>query len=431
MTFIRNSLSVGMILAAASIPHQGLAQVPGASPATLATAQNYTALARGFAAVGLNPAALGLGDTEGVTLSILPISLNQSLDPLGISDLLDFEGELVPSSVKEDWLQNIATAGGQTGAGLLEVTPFSLSWGRVGVQMSTVARGWTDLNADAAELLFFGNAGRTGEAGDFDLEGSGLTGYAVTTVAISAGFPLSRQWVPGVEQGLSVGATIKQSWGHALVHARDVGSRLSSDPLALRVEFPMIYPAQNAGMWDAGSGLGLDLGVAWKRGPWDAAATIQNVVNSFEWDLAAMAWRQGHADLTADTTSSDLDEQPGLLAVPVLRDHVASLTMEPVATLAGAYSGFDNLSLTVEFRHRTGEGLDFGPKSHAGMGLEYRPSPAFPVRAGAAYITGGYQAGGGFEVILGPLHIGFAGLYRSGEIDKGFAGSFGLSFGGN
>jgi hypothetical protein len=428
---MRNTLSVALVLAISLAPSNSFAQVPGANPATLAMAQNYTALAHGFGAVGLNPAALGLNDSEGFTLSILPFSFTQSLDPLGISDLVDYEGALLPASVKEEWLQSITAAGGQTGAGLVEVTPLSLSWGRLGMQVSTVARGWTDLNPDAAELLFFGNAGRTGQPRDFDLTGSGLTGYALTTVAISAGFPLARQWVPGVEQGLSFGVTIKQTWGHALVVARDRGTELTSDPLELNVEFPVIYPSDDAGFLDGGSGLGVDLGLAWRRGPWDAAISVQNVLNSFEWDLGSMVWRRGQANLTADTTFSEFDEQPGSDAIPALRDRVEELTLDPVATLAGAYRGFEDLAITVELRHRSGDGMDFGPKSHAGMGLEYRPSPYIPLRAGAAYITGGFQAGGGFEIILGPVHLGFAGLYRSGEVDEGFAGSFGLSFGGS
>ena len=430
MTMIQRSSFVVVILAALLSPLPGSAQQAGASPATKALAENHTAIARGYAALGLNPAALGLGDTERVTLSLFPLSFGQSLDPLKFSDFVDYEGQIVPASVKNDWLQSIVAAGGQTGAGVVEVTPFSLTWGRVGFQLSTVARGQTDLNPSAAELLFFGNAGRTGEAGDFQLSGSGLTGYALTTFSLSFGMPISRRWVPGVEQGLSVGATVKQTWGHALVHAQDAGTALTSDPLELEMRFPMIYSDDDAGFWDAGSGLGLDLGAAWRQGPWEAAVAVHNIVNSFGWDRGAMVWRPGVVDLASDTTFSSLDEQPGRTAPPVLKDFVDDLTIGPSATLAGAFHGSETMTVTVEFRQRTGDGIVLGPKSHAGMGVEFRPSPFIPIRAGAAYITGGFQAGGGFELILGPVHIGAAGLYRSGDVEDGFTGSFGLSFGG-
>ena len=50
---------------------------------------------------------------------------------------------------------------------------------------------------------------------------------------------------------------------------------------------------------------------------------------------------------------------------------------------------------------------------------------------GAAVITDGFQFGGGLGLILGPVHLGFGALYRTGDVGDGIAGSFGLSFGGS
>ncbi len=106
------------------------------------------------------------------------------------------------------------------------------------------------------------------------------------------------------------------------------------------------------------------------------------------------------------------------------------LTFNPVLVLGGAYDALENLTVTAEFRQRTGDGLDIGPKMHLGVGMEYRPAPWVPLRAGIAAITDGFQLGGGLGLILGPVHIGFAGMYQTGDVGDGMAGTFGLSFGG-
>jgi hypothetical protein len=369
-------------------------------------------------------------ETSGFTLALFPIQMAQSLDPLTFSDFVDYEGVVVPASVKEDWLQQIAAARGQIGSGTLEVTAFSFSWNNFGLQLSSVASGKANLNDAAAELLLFGNAGRTGEPGNFDLQGSGLNGYAVTTLGISAGFPIARRWAPGVEQGLSIGATLKQSWGHVLAFAEDAGTLVQSEPLGIDVKFPVIHPNTDGGDWSRGSGIGLDVGVAWERGPWAAAAVVQNLFHTFEWDLGELVYRPGEAVFDEDTNESDFDERPATEAPSSLQDKVRDLTFKPVVVLGGAYDAFEKLTVTAEFRQRAGDGLDTSPKTHLGVGMEYRPTPSIPLRAGLAAITDGFQLGGGFGLILGPVHLGFAAMYQTGDVGDGVAGTFGLSFGG-
>ena len=404
-------------------------QLPGASPATLGTAYNYTALARGFAAIGLNPAGLGLPETEGVSFSLFPVQVSQFLDPLTFSDILDYKGVLLPGSVKEGWVNDIAAAGGQNGLGRLEVTAFSLSWGHLGLQLSTIASGYAHLTDSAAELLLFGNAGRTGDAGDFEIEGSILNGYAVTTLGVSYGFPLARRWVPGVEQGLSLGFTIKQSWGHGVVFAEDAGTKLlQSDPLRINLNFPVIYPGGEGGNFSKGSGMGVDVGVAWERGPWAASAAVLNIVHSFEWDLTELVYRPGLAVFDGNENNSSFEAVAAGEAPPDLRNKIADMTFKPSIVLAGAYDALENLSVSAEIKQRTGDGLDTGPKSHIGLGLEYFPTPTVPIRAGFAAITDGFQFGGGLGVVLGPVHLGLAGLYQTGDVGDGLAGTFGISF---
>ncbi len=124
-------------------------------------------------------------------------------------------------------------------------------------------------------------------------------------------FPIARRWVPGLEQGLSIGATLKQSWGHVLAFGEDAGTLAQSNPLELDVDFPVVHPDTERQDWNRGSGLGLDVGVAWERGPWAAAAVIQNLFHTFEWDLEKLVYRPGQAVFDEDTNEVGLRRTPG------------------------------------------------------------------------------------------------------------------------
>ena len=69
--------AAAMTLALASgallLPHAASGQITSASPSALATANNYTALARGFTAIALNPAGLALpGNPGAVSPELFP-----------------------------------------------------------------------------------------------------------------------------------------------------------------------------------------------------------------------------------------------------------------------------------------------------------------------------------------------------------------------
>jgi hypothetical protein len=164
------------------------AQLPQASAAALGMGYNMTAGARGFAAIANNPAGLGHASSPGFSIAIPSLAAEAGLGPISLTDLADWEGRLVPTNVKEDWLTRVAASDGQGGTVGVGATPLALSIGPIGFQLSTRVGGVASLAPDAAELLLFGNAGRTGTARDFVLENSFVEAYAVTTAAVSYGF---------------------------------------------------------------------------------------------------------------------------------------------------------------------------------------------------------------------------------------------------
>jgi hypothetical protein len=106
--------TIAFPLAAALTP--AAAQIANALPAAMGMGDNYTAVARGYAAVAWNPAGLGMSGGPQASASIGALRVLGGMGPVTLSDLRDWQGELVPLDVRERWLADIRSAGGQTGA---------------------------------------------------------------------------------------------------------------------------------------------------------------------------------------------------------------------------------------------------------------------------------------------------------------------------
>lgn len=421
----RHSLAAGLVLAAL-LPALGAplsAQLPQASAAALGMGYNMTASARGFAAVANNPAGLGMADSPGFSLAIPAVAVEDGLGPVSLSDLADWEGRLVPNDVKQDWLERVAASGRQGGSVFAGVTPVALSIGSLGVQASTQVGGKTHLGPDIVELMLYGNAGRTGTAGDFDLEGSFIDSFVLSTIALSWGFRAS--------DALHLGVTGKYMGGSGLVVARDAGSLFGSDPLTIELLYPVVLPAGEEFDFGNGSGVGFDVGAIWSGPSVTVGATIQNLVSTFEWDLAEFSYVPGRALFELGRAGSDFEEQPASGAPRVLLDAVEELTPKPVFAVGVEMSPTSIVRLQADIRQRVSGGLGVGPDFHAGVGAELRALSALPLRAHLAAVSGGVQVGGGASLVLGPVNLSGAIALRTDEGSNATLGMLTLSFGGN
>lgn len=328
----------------------------------------------------------------------------------------------MPATVKEEWLGLITTAGGQAGSLGLGVTPLALSAGPVGFQLSTIVGGELNLDPDAAELLLYGNAGRTGAPRDFDLEATTLDGWALSTAALSLGVRLADR--------LYLGATGKYTVGNGLLVGRDMGSVVASDPLGVAVEFPTLVNRSDDPEFDNGSGFGLDLGMMVEGPGITLGVAVQNVVSTFEWTLDGLSYVPGEALFETDTTFSDFDERPASAAPAGLRQIAEGMTLEPVVAV-GAAIALPLVRLQADVRKRTGEGLALGPRFHAGLGIELTALSVLRPRVHAAVITDGMQFGGGASLVLGPFNLTAGAALRTGEVRDATLGMLTISFGAN
>jgi hypothetical protein len=405
------------------VPGRGAAQLASASATTLGLAGNVTASARGLAAISANPAGLGMPGSSGFALALLPFQVRPGLGPVTLWDLAEYEGREVPRETKEAWLAEIESEGAQSGATAFEVSAFSLAIGSFGLQVSAVAAARMDVAPDVAELLLYGNAGRTGNPADLSASGSSGEIFAMTTLGGSFAIPLGT-----TEEPMSVGATLKYSVGHVVGTGTVVSGGFTTNPLAVDLEIPIITLPEDEDP-NVGSGIGLDLGFQMKQGPLGLGAALINALSTFSWDEDKLIYRPGTASWSCAGSEDDFEERAISEAPSSARQLIDELEFDPTIALGASYDVNADLTVSADLQNRFGDGIELGPKFHLGAGAELRALRALHLRAGAAAVTGGVELAGGASLVLGPVSLSGAGGIRSGDADEQIA-QFTLSFGG-
>ncbi len=430
------AMILSLAMGVASFPGAASGQLPSASTAALATANNYTALARGFTAIALNPAGLGMSGNPGFSMSapLFPVEARAGLNALTLSEIAEFEGIDLPVTTKEEWLRRVRDEDGLTTRVGASATIFALSSGPFGFQISTVAVSDAFMAPDAFELAMFGNAGRTGATRAMTLQGTEVGGWAATTGALAFGMPLPGVHIKG--GSFAAGATLKYTVGHVVVTGGDDGSSvIQGNPVLFDLSLPSIGPhslGRHNFTENNGTGMGLDLGVAWEDSTWAVSVAVQNVFNTFQWKFDNFAYRPGELLIDGTSVSDDFDAIPATAAPQAFQDEVLAQRFDPVLILGVAYRASDRLAVTADFQKDTGEALVLGTSSHIGLGVEFRPVPFLPLRGGMSRISGGaihFAAGLGLE--LGPVHFSGAYLTEKNSAGEFRAASLALSFSHN
>jgi hypothetical protein len=428
----RSALSVGLCVALA---RGASAQLVSASAASLALGDNYTALARGFNAVNWNPANLGL---PGNPLMSFGFAGNGAagMDPISLSDLSQYSGVAIPTTVLSTWLTRVQQQGGQSleadGAGSL-----ALSIGPLAFQLSTSAYERGKLSPDAVEVLLYGNAGESGTPRAMSLKGSRTEAAVTSTAAVSFGHGVDFGIGP-VNQHLALGVTAKYIVGNALLLGEDAGSQLSANPLALDVQFPIIQSDTSlSGYPQRGHGIGVDVGAAWSSGPLAVGATLQNFVNTFHWNVQDMYFRPGGALFTTSGSRQTNFDAISMANVPdslrananALAAEVDAMRFKPSLNIGAAFRALSFLTVMGDVRQQIGDGMHLAERTHVGVGAELRIIPFLPLRAGVSAITGGYTASAGAGLDLFLLHLNAGIAARKTEYGQFPSAAFTVSFG--
>lgn len=398
------------------------AQLPSASAPALGMGDNYTAVARGFNAISWNAAMLGLSGGPQSSFTIFSLRGIAGLDPVTPADVARYQGRDLPASVRQEWLERISAEGRESGTAGAEVTVLAASALRFGVQLSTQLHGVANVGPGGAQLLLFGNAGRTGEAENVTLEGSSFDFAATSTAALGYAQPLVRSRTGE----LAIGATVKYTLGNMLATGMDAGSRVDADPLLLDVNFPIIHSDTivDVAHLNNGRGWGVDFGLAWQSPEWVASVSLKNAVNTFAWDESRLLYRNGLARVDPDSTDTDFDARPFSDAPRTMRDRVDDLGFQPSLNAGVAFHSGRKLLLSADLHHRFEESRLGEPTNHIGVGAEYRPWMWLPLRAGVAKLTGGRLLSGGVGLEAGALGINVSVASRTSPLGTDAIGMF-------
>ena len=404
---LRGTLVVSACLLVSSSAARG--QTANASTAATGLSGAFTARAQGYNAVNWNPANLGMPGNPGFSMTLLAFDGQAGIKPIDLNKVALYSGDTSPKTVREQWMLDVETEGGQKGGVGGGITAFALSIGSLAFQVNTKVASDLNLAPGAVEAILFGNAGRTGTVKALDLAGSSFQSAVYTTGALAFGMPVSL--VPLTN--FALGATAKYTVGHFLAMGIDGGSAINTNDIT--VNFPTVAPdSVSLESGNIGSGVGLDLGASWTvPGGLRFGVSMQNVINTFKWDTTKLSARPATGLFNSDTNYFNSDSvKPYSTAPAALREKVAALKFKPVFAAGVAFDWIPRVTVSADVRQQVGDGIEVGPKSLIAAGAELRLIPFVPLRAGVQMMTGGFGVSGGVGLHLLGIELGVAGYVR-------------------
>ncbi len=290
-------LAALILVLAVALGEEASGQLTAPSARSEAMAGAYSALARGYESALWNPANLGLPDRPRWSVGLASASARLHNNALTYGQVTDLYGRFLDDATKSKLLADVRAANPD---GLLELdfglggSVLGLSIGRFGFGLGTRAAGRGDISADALELVIFGNDGESGEGKDFDVSGSRAHAWWSSGGYVSYAQPFAVRLAGGESVDLSVGASFKYAVMHAYLRFDDLGSLLTSEPLALDAKAELLESRHG----DAGRVWGFDLGIAARWDELVAGVALENAVADVVWDMESF-------DLTLYSVESD------------------------------------------------------------------------------------------------------------------------------
>jgi hypothetical protein len=358
-------------------------------------------------------------------------SANIKNNSLTYGQITDLYGRFLDDATKSRLLADVRAASADD---LLEVdfglsgSALGLSIGRFGFGLRTTAAGRGDISADALELILFGNDGETGEGKDFELGGSNAHAWWSTGGQVSYAQPFALRLPDGASVDLSIGASFKYSVLHTYLRFDDLGSRLTSEPIAVNASAELLESKNG----DAGRVWGFDLGIAARWEDLVAGVALENIIGDVIWDLSSF-------DLTLYSVESDFQRTVTLDSTTLyseldpadrerLRDRFERLNPPKQLRLGAAYPVAPKVLLSASYYELFGGGLLNEWDRSLALGGEFTWLRHVPLRTGVATDFSELALTLGAGLWLGVFHadlaVGRWGLARG----EGLVLSLSLSF---
>lgn len=337
---------------------------------SIAMAGSYTAIARGYDAVGFNPANLALSDRPGTTVQFFGIGSMINNNAFSVGDYKRFNGAYLTKSDKREILDKIPDSGlefkGNSGASLL-----SFSYRSFAVSTTAEASGTGNISKDVVDLAFFGNKiGETIDVSEADAEG---------VIHADINFAYARQ-VKSFQWGdVTAGLNFKYIRGFASFEVTEASANATTYEDGIDGDGRVVVRTATGG-----SGFGLDLGTAAKySNDWTFSLGIKNLISRINWteETEENEYTYNLISLTAENADDDST---------VVSDEIErsigsfSTSLAPQLNLGASYEKGDFLFASdVKFGLAKRAGVTTTPE--LSFGTEYTGMGFLPLRGGFAF----------------------------------------------
>ncbi len=353
---------------------------------SIAMAGSYTAVARGYDAIGFNPANLGLPDKPGTQVQLFAFGSKLNNNSFSMSDYKRYNGAYLSESDKREILSKIPSEGLEF-RGTSAASALAFTFGPIAVSTTVEAAGTGTLSKDMVDLAFFGN--KIGET--ISIDNADAQGLAHVDLNLAYGRRIkSFDW-----GDLSAGVNLKYIYGIASIDVTESNGSATTQVDGIDADGSIIMRSATGG-----SGFGLDIGTAATyREDWVFSAGLKNLVSSISWnkDAKETEYTFEVISLTAETASEDST---------VVSDEVErsvgsfSTSLAPQVNLGAAYTiGKFLLASDLKFGLKDKAGVSTTPE--ISVGSEFHQFSFMPLRAGVSF--GGVHGtslglGGGFRL---------------------------------
>jgi len=353
---------------------------------SIAMAGSYTAVARGYDAIGLNPANLGLSDRPGTEVQLFALGSTLNNNSFSMKDYNKYNGEYLSESDKQYILSKIPAEGLEFRTNSA-ASALSFTFGPLAISTTVEAAGSGTLSRDIVDLAFFGNKiGETVSVDDADAEG-----LAHVDVNLAYGRRIrSYDW-----GDIAAGVNLKYIYGIASIDVSESHGSGTTNADGIDADGSVIVRSATGG-----SGFGLDVGVAASyREDWVFSAGLTNLVSSINWTNEAKETEYTFeaVSLTAETADDD-----------------STIVSDEIERSIGSYATSLAPQINLGAAHTVGKfllasDLKLGLRDRAGtsttpeisLGAELQQFSFMPLRAGVSF--GGIHGtslglGGGFRI---------------------------------
>jgi len=358
----------------------------------------FGAVARGVDAFAWNPANLALKYENRMELNLIGFNLNAANSTLSIDD---YKRYLTESGHGGHWEEHevdellaLIPEEGLDANGDARANVMGLLFGRYGISIQGVGKALGVIPKSTMELYLKGNQEQYKEFSFKDFDGDGFSAIKFS-LSLSHPIPVKKFF-----DEFGVGLNVNYYYGMAMAEiTRSEGSFVTtSDALVSSMD---VISRTGQG----GSGLGIDLGVAGKiKDDWTVSMVLNNMFAGITW---TQQLEENRTTFVIDTIKiGDFGELDSLVSTSTYSIEEFKTRIPVVFHFGVAYDLKDNVKLALDLEQAFEDKLGYSDKAQIAVGVEYKPTPIVPLRAGMSF-------GGKWKYLFGlgvGLHVGFFNL---------------------